>query len=159
MSQDNDPVPTFDTTEDLATYIEDLVTGIQWGEPLLEDPDSSFSLGYEQSADALWKAALAAFNLVARRAGVTGFQAGWATMMFFREANLIKGPFGFVKAEDALYPQYNLPEKVRTWLEEDWADWIREEAQKHLEDDRDLPVNEAVLAHWHKLAEGRENSP
>ena len=142
-------VPRLSTSKALAEYIESLVEGIQWGEP--EDhPGSALSLGYEQSANALWKAALAAFEYVAAKAGVSGFQASWAALHFYGKAMGIDGPFGVVRAHDALYPQYDVPAKVQGWLDEDWAEWLRDQAREMLKY-HDGAATE-VRAHWERLA-------
>lgn len=153
----NDKVPTPKSVKGLVDYITSLVDEVEY--PDMADPNrgslgeegSPAAIAYEKSADAMWKAALAAFRYVAREVGASGFQAGWATMQFFRKANFIDGPFGFVKAEDALYPQYDLPEKVRGWVEEEWADWIKEKAEKNLAEDRAVPAVAAVIEHWRKI--------
>lgn len=147
-------VPRHETLEEMTAYIQSLLDGIQWGEPDPENPGSILSLGYEQSANALWQAALAAFNYVAREAGVSGFQASWAALTFYGKALHIEGPFGVVRGEEALYPQYDLPAKVESWIEEDWADWLKEEAQKRLDDEiYAVHAAPAVREHWEKLAD------
>lgn len=143
-------VPRHKNLKQVMAYIQALLDGIQWGKPDPENPDSALSLGYEQSANALWKAALAAFNYVAQEAGVSGFQASWAALTFYGKAMGIKGPYGVVRGEDALYPQYDISARVESWIEEDWADWLKEEAQKRL-DDETFAAPE-VRAYWEELA-------
>ena len=106
--------------------------------------------GYGKSADAMWQAALAAFNYVARRVGATGFQASWSALKFYGEAMHVKGPFMVLKIEDALYPQYDLPRRVTEFIEEQ-RPWLREQAQAKLAEPHDHAV-ESVVAHWRKLA-------
>ena len=55
-----------------------------------------------------------------------------------------------IKAEDALYPQYDLPGKLTEAMEE-WKPWLKEQAQKKL-DAKDEFVHPSVAAHWKKLA-------
>lgn len=123
--------------------------------------------GYEASADAMWRAAVAAFNYAARRVGATGFQASWAALKFYAEAMNVEGPFTVVQVHDALYPQYDLVDRVRRFIEEQ-RPWLREQASAKLaEDERrshetfvdddgnERPVLTAhpdVVAHWRKLA-------
>jgi len=125
------------TAEELAAQIQALV-----------DADHD----YNTSADAMWKAALLAFNYAADKVGATGFQAGFAALTFYGEAMGIKGPFGIVEGEHALYPQYDEVAKVRGWIEEKWRPWLIEEAQKKLAEDYGH-ASTRVVAHWRALAE------
>jgi hypothetical protein len=130
------------------------------------DDDITPDDGYNKAGDALWKAALAAFNWAAHEVGATGFQAGWAALRFYGEANHIDGPFGVLKAQDALFPQYNLPNKAAGWLHE-WGPWLAEQARAKLaeyeakpryrftDDDGDVHEGDTahpdVVAHWRSL--------
>ena len=107
--------------------------------------------GYEASADAMWKAALAAFEYAARRVGATGFQASWAALRFYGEAMHIDGPFGVYRLEDALYPQYDLHGRLTEFIEENRG-WLREQARDKL-NDAEMASYAAprVVAHWRKL--------
>lgn len=111
--------------------------------------------GYQQSADALWKAAAAAFNYAADKVGATGFQASWAALRFHREVMHVDGPFAIFMLHDALYPQYDLPDQLRRFIEDNRG-WLRYEASRKL---AEYEAGEArfahpdVVAHWRKLAE------
>ena len=107
--------------------------------------------GYNASAEAMWRAALAAFNFVASEVGATGFQASWAALKFYAEAMRYDCPISVFKADDALYPQYDLPARLATWLEE-CRPWLREQAVAKLNGQDMEFVAPAVEAHWHKLA-------
>jgi hypothetical protein len=107
--------------------------------------------GYSQSADALWKAALLAFNYAADKVGATGFQAGYSALKFYGEALHIDGPFGVVMADHALYPQYDEVAKVRDWIGDEWRPWLIEQATKRLAENYGL-VHPNVLARWRVLA-------
>jgi len=133
MSADTAP----QTAEELAAQIQALV-----------DTDHDYS----SSADALWKAALLAFNYAANKVGATGFQAGYSALKFYGEALHIDGPFGVVLAEHALYPQYDEVAKVRGWVENEWRPWLIEEAKKKLAEDHGH-ASLRVVAHWRALAE------
>lgn len=98
---------------------------------------------------ALSLAASAAFNYVAHQLGVTGFQASCADLDFIRRNRSINGPFMLLKAEDALYPQYDLPGKLAEAMEE-WKPWLKEQAEKNLASKDQAHPN--VIAHWEKLA-------
>jgi hypothetical protein len=125
------------TAEELATQIQTLV-------------DSGHN-GYNESADALWKAALLAFNYAAHEMGVTGFQAEFAALHFYGEALSIRGPFGIVMADHALYPQYDEVAKVAGWIERDWRPWLVEQATAKLAESTEH-VSPQVLARWRALA-------
>ena len=94
-------------------------------------------------------AATAAFNYVAGKLGVTGFQASCADLDFLRRSRHIDGPFIILKGEDALYPQYDLPAKLQGALAE-WKSWMKEQAEKKLAETEHAHPN--VIAHWKKLA-------
>jgi len=127
------------TAEELAAQIQALVT-------LTDDAADGYSL----AADAMWKAALLAFNYAADQVGATGFQGSWAALKFYGEVLDIKCPFGVVMADHALYPQYDEVEKVRSWIEGEWRPWIIEEARKKLAES--VPGSPKVLARWRALA-------
>jgi hypothetical protein len=127
------------SVEELAEQIESIVTFEHDGG---ED-------GYSASADAMWKVALLAFNYAADKVGATGFQASYAALKFYGDAMGIDGPFGIVKAENTVYPQYDEVAKVRGWIESEWRPWIVEQAQKHLDKDAAHAVP-SVLNHWRR---------
>ena len=106
---------------------------------------------YGTCAYAMSLAAAAAFNYVAHKLGTTGFQSGFAVMDFVRRENMIDGPFGFIKADDMVYPQYDIPAKVQEWLEE-WKPWAAEQARKNLSTNDLTKCAPRVVEHWRKLA-------
>lgn len=95
-------------------------------------------------------AATAAFNYVARVLGTTGFQSGCADLDIVRRTRLMECPFVLLKAEDLLYPQYDLRQKLEECIEA-WGPWLKEQAAERLKSDR--PAAPSVLAHWEGLAE------
>ena len=131
MREAKDPWPY--TREQLLQYIDSL---------------TERSHDYGTCVYALSLGALAAFNYVAHKLGVTGFQSSCADLDFLRRNRSLKGPFILLKAEDALYPQYDLREKLDEALNE-WKPWLAEEAEKLLASGTAHP---AVLAHWKNLA-------
>lgn len=94
-------------------------------------------------------AATAAFYYVSHKLGVTGFQASCADLDILRRTRLMKGPFILLKAEDALYPQYDLRGRLDEALR-GWLPWLAEQAEKKLAEGRDAHPD--VLAHWEMLA-------
>lgn len=106
---------------------------------------------YNTSADALWETAEATFNYVASELGVTGFQAGFAAMMFLRKVNGWDSPFAVIQAEDMLYPQYDILARVRRYLDE-WRPWAADEARKRLAEGDRTHVHPNVWRRWEDLA-------
>lgn len=99
---------------------------------------------------AMTLAAQAAFNYVAHKLGVTGFQASCADLSFLRRSRHIKGPFMIIMAEDALYPQSDPYEKLREALNK-WAPWLKEEAKRKLVEANGQAAPR-VLDFWKQLA-------
>lgn len=98
---------------------------------------------------AMSMAAVAAFYYVSHKLGVTGFQASCADLDILRRTRSMKGPFIILKGEDALYPQCDPAEKFAEAMES-WKPWLKEQAQKKIEENG--VAHSAVVAHWHKLA-------
>lgn len=76
-------------------------------------------------------AATAAFNFVAHKLGVTGFQASCADMDFIRRTRNISGPFMLLQISDTLYSATRLQERVSEAIR-DSSKWLQEEARKKL---------------------------
>jgi hypothetical protein len=91
----------------------------------------------------------AAFNLMASKMGVTGFQASCADMDILKRTRRIKGPFAIIDGADLLYPQYDIPAKVAGILQS-WQAWASTEAVKLLGDKH--MAHPDVMAHWERLA-------
>ena len=77
-------------------------------------------------------AATAAFNHVASKLGVTGFQASCADLDVLRRTRGMDGPFIILKAEDMLYPQYDLPGELQEAIAR-WQGWLSEQAALKIE--------------------------
>lgn len=102
---------------------------------------------------ALSLSAVAAFNYVAHALGVTGFQASMADLDIIKRTRHLKGGFILLKMEDLLYPQYDLRKKLEDFItSDDTKKWLKDEATKKLAESH-AHANEAVVAHWRKLAE------
>jgi hypothetical protein len=99
---------------------------------------------------AMSMAAVAAFNYVSHQLGVTGFQASCADLDILRRTRSLDGPFMLIKAQDALYPQYDLHGTLADALEK-WRPWLVEQAQKKLAENPSAHPN--VLRHWQALAQ------
>lgn len=128
-------VPTPDTTEELAEYVRALV----------DRPHDYGTCVYAMSM-----AAVAAYNFVARKLGVTGFQASCADMDILGRTRGWK--WGkILDYEHLLYPQYlneeNFPSASDLLYEH--AAVLAEKAQAKLAESPD--AHPAVLAHWKRL--------
>lgn len=137
MAMRDTDAPTHDTIEGLAAYILGLV----------EQPHDYGTCVYAMSLSAV-----AAFNFVARKLGVTGFQASCADLDIIRRTRSIKGTFCVIDYEKLLYPQYLNAEHFPDWLAliEKQREWLRTEAVRKLREDSKL-AHPNVLAHWRKL--------
>lgn len=128
-------VPTFDTLDELTEYIRSLTE---------REHD------YGTAVYAVSMAAVAAFNHVAHKLGITGFQASCADLDIIRRTRRLRGPFMLIRAEDMLYPQYSIEGKVREALNE-WLPWAREQARKKLAEPL-VHVHPDVMRRWRELA-------
>jgi hypothetical protein len=106
---------------------------------------------YDGSAEALATCAVAAFRYAAEAVGASNFQGEWAALKAYGEELSIKGPFGVLRAEELVYPQYDLRRKTEDLIKK-WTPWAIEQARKRLAGDLTLVVP-TVIAHWHALAD------
>jgi hypothetical protein len=125
--------PTLETPEELAAYIAGLV----------DRPHDYGTCVYAMSL-----AATAAFNYVAGKLGVTGFQASCADMDIVRRTRHMRMGFILLKQEDLLYPQYDLVRRVVEWITDSGPE-LAKEAAKLLKEGKAHPD---VMAHWRRLA-------
>lgn len=102
---------------------------------------------------AMSMAAVAAYNYVAHRLGVTGFQASCADMDFIRRTRGLTMGFRLMDYSKLLYPQYLTEEHFPTLphLMVEHAKELAEAAQKKLDETGGV-AHEDVLAHWKALA-------
>jgi hypothetical protein len=132
-------VPMFNELEELDEYIKSLVDRRH---------------DYGTCVYAMSLAAVASFNFVAHKLGVTGFQASCADLDIIRRTRRIKGPFILLKGEEMLYPQYNLEEKLREAMD-GWKDWLSEQAEQKLSEDLGY-VHPDVIEHWKALVKRKK---
>lgn len=128
-------VPTPATLDELHEYIDSLVN---------REHD------YGTCVYAMSMAAVAAYNYVACKLGVTAFQASCADLNIIRRTRHMER-FIVLDAAQLLYPQYDLPGKLGSFIAEQRA-WLREEATKKLAE-LNKYVHPDVRAHWEKLAQ------
>lgn len=133
-------VPTFNSDEDLSAYIKGLV---------LQQHD------YGTCCYAMSMAAVAAFNFVASKLGVTGFQASCADMDILRRTRRMER-FQILDLSNLLFPQYRDKFKSFDSMIADNAEWLSEEAEKNLAtSDHAHPE---VIAHWKMLSELKDRT-
>jgi len=98
--------------------------------------------------------ALATFNFVASKLGVTGFQASCADLDFLARCRGMKEGFKVLDYHDLLYPQMKYK-----FVESSWEHLIEENkiklAMTAKQNIKDAPnAHPDVMAHWEKLAGG-----
>ena len=129
-------VPTHETLEGLSAYIASMAE---------REHD------YGTCVYAMSMAATAAFNYVAGRLGVTGFQASCADLDIIRRTRRIERPFALIDSNKMLYPQYSITRDVQELLR-DWGPWAGKQARAMLAESTPESVSPRVIAHWRKLS-------
>lgn len=110
---------------------------------------------YNTSAEAMVDPTVAAFNAVAYELGCTGFQASWAALRAYTGIVSIDGPIIVLRAEEALYPQYDLHAKLDEFLnDDDVQEWLRDKAAGYLADKDDQYTHPAVKQRWLDIVAG-----
>ena len=145
MSEKPEGKPPWPKSEDeLLAYIREM----------LEWPNGAKEMGegYGRCVYAMSNAALATFNYIAGKLGVTGFQASCAELQFLSDSRNIKYGFLILNAENLLYPQYNLREKTEQWIRET-EPRLAEAAKKLLAEHRNGSVHPDVRARWEQIAQ------
>ena len=122
------------TADELAAYVKGLV----------DRPHDYGTCVYAMSM-----AAVAAFNFVAGTLGCTGFQASCADMDILRRTRRMEHGFTIINANDLLYPQYNVPGRVKEWIEKTLPSLAPVAAELLRNQDGAHPD---VIAHWKNLA-------
>ncbi len=131
--------PTPKTLEELSAYVESLV---------MRNHD------YGTCCYAMSLAATAAFNYVAQKLGVTGFQASCADLDILRRTRGLEN-FKVVNYHDLLYPHHCTEDRFPSWgdLMEDpkIRGWLREKAVALLAKNEEF-VAPMVKLHWEQIA-------
>lgn len=132
-------VPWPKTPEDLSAYIASLV---------------SRPHDYGTCVYAMSMAATAAFQYVAGKLGVSGFQASCADMDILKRTRHLKDGFRIVSYEELLYPQYWDAERTPIYeaalKDEDTRQRFADKARKRLAEGAAHP---AVERHWRRIAD------
>lgn len=129
------------TFEDLTTFLKDV--------------EEHYNCGYGEAPRAMAQAALAVAGYLARKFGITGFQAGFVMWDFIRDWNYRnnKTALRIVNYDDMLYPQYE--DKFEKVITPDTWESIQKAAKENLETDYGYTVHPDVRAHWESIAAGK----
>lgn len=139
-------VPTLESEEQLTAFIGVLVDREQV---------------YGTCVYAMSMASVAAFNYVASKLGVTGFQASCADMDILKRLRHMEHGFKIIDYANLFYPQYMDTIPGAWGIVSENKEYFKKEAQKLL-DKGDANVHANVKEHWKKLAsvgekEGKTN--
>ena len=118
---------------------------------------NEFNHDYGTICHALSAIALAAARVADRhyeQGGITGFQAGFVMWGFIKEWMFSHNKLGLslIDYDNLLYPQYD--HSFTITLDPKLVEQMQKEAQRLIDTTNPNQVNENVLAHWKKLAEG-----
>jgi hypothetical protein len=138
MRAERVPMPT--TKDELLEYLDSLVERQH---------------DYGTTVYAMSMAAVAAFNYVAKKEGVTGFQANIATLDVIRRLRGFEHGFMLVDYAKLLYPQYNVLKEVAEGLEE-VRPQLAKVAAELLAKRQD--AHPEVVAHWREMANDEVNN-
>ena len=105
---------------------------------------------YGTSVYAMSMSAVAAMHYASLIVGATGFQASCADLDIVRRTRSLQCPFAIIKADDMLYPQYDIKKEVDRLLME-WRPWAKEQAQAKIDKNGTAAVE--VVRHWLKLVD------
>jgi hypothetical protein len=134
-------IPWPESEADLMAYIREME---QWPDGAKEAGE-----GYGRCVYAMSNAAVATFNYIAKKLGVTGFQASMAEMQFLKETRHMEHGFILLDAENLMYPQYDLPQRVQEWIEKTRPQ-LKKAAQEKLATADG--VHPEVRARWEEIA-------
>jgi hypothetical protein len=134
-------VPRFDTIEELNTYINNLVN----------QPHDYGTCVYAMSM-----ASVATFNFMARKLGVTGFQASCADLDFLARTRNMKLGFIVLNGRDLMYPQYDLRKRLEDFITQTMSSPnFLSEVRKSFNEDSAVP---AVREHWKSILQRAEDA-
>lgn len=130
---------------ELFAFIDTLCTSY-WHDP--------FTVPHAMAAAALAAARTVARAMESRMGKISGGAAGFVPIIFVREFNRVRGPFGLRFYEEMLYPQNH--EKFRQTIDLDTFRWLQDRARENLgaTEPKDGPIDPAVEAHWRKIVDG-----
>ena len=134
---ENYKVPAFDNEKELADFIQEMIKN---------------GNSYNNAPYAMALSAYAAFDYVARKLGVTGFQASYADLHFLKLTRKMEDGFQILNYSLLLYPQfkYRFDEISFDKLIKDNLPHLQEKAKKLLAEDGKHAAT-AVVNHWKKI--------
>lgn len=134
-------VPWFDKKRDLIKYISQLV---------------NMKHDYGTCCYAMSMSAVAAFNFVSSKLGVTGFQASCAELDVLARTRNMKLGFKILDNEDLLYPQmkYKFGEEMWERMTRDNIKVLREKAKELINENKE--AHPVVMTRWIYLANTKE---
>ncbi len=100
--------------------------------------------------------ATATYNYLSYKHGMTGFQASCADLDIIRRTRHLECPFMLVKADDMLFPQYDMYQNLSDAMRE-WMPWASQRATELLKDT--TGCHPSVVKRWHLLAVSRDSLP
>lgn len=131
-------VPFLKTVEDLEKYLDNL---------------SNMNHDYGTAVYAMSMAGVAAFQYMAGRLGVTGFQANCADLDMLRRTRNVKGALLLHDIDKVLYPQYDLVGELKEAIRSQ-RPHLKERAKELLATSDEDYVSPIVWAHWQSIANG-----
>ena len=141
----NGEVPWPKSLNELTEYIEQMRA---W-------PNDRRAESYGACVYAMANASLATFRYMASQLGATGFQASCADMEFLVQNRGYANGMMLLNAEDLLYPQYDLKDRVEKWIAKSRVKLAPVAATKLVETSSNN-ISVAVRARWEEIAALRE---
>lgn len=134
---ENYKVPAFDNEKELADFIQEMIKN---------------GNSYNNAPYAMALSAYAAFDYVARKLGVTGFQASYADLHFLKLTRKMEDGFQILNYSLLLYPQfkYRFDEISFDKLIKDNLPHLQEKAKRLLAENEKHAAT-AVVNHWKKI--------
>ena len=125
-------------TKELGEYIDKILEG-GWH-------------GYNESVEDGIKCLMALWNYLMDKQGHSGASASFVGLEFLGLSRHERSPFMIVTLNDALYPQYDLHEKLDKFISKN-KDWLKQEAEERIkESEKDnFGVHLDVLTRWKTL--------
>lgn len=121
----------------------------------LKDVEEHYNCGYGEAPRAMAQASLAVAWYLARKFGITGFQAGFVMWDFIRDWEFRCNQCGLkiVDYDNMLYPQYDY--KFEKTITPDTWYALQTAAKKNLEDHLENPAHPRVQEHWQSIVDGK----
>lgn len=129
-----------ESVEELSQYLKDLIN--------FKKHD------YNTTGYAITKALLATEMLIAHELGTSGAQHGYAQIAYATESRGSKSGCAIIDFDNLMYPQYDLLDKIKGWIEEHKkSDYFIDIVKQKIKDDdkSDFKAHPNVRDHWERL--------